>query len=129
MGRMTWHQATLQCLQPVGPGRVMAAVTTPLAAYQGGLVVRRWAGVIRIPRLSRLTIPALVRTLANLALSWRGCQTRTVTSPAAVQIHLSTVTRHLTSQAPESLRHRVISGAKVRTVDQCKTDAALNVTL
>ena len=76
MGRMTWHQATLQCLQPVGPGRVMAAVTTALAYH-----VRRWAGVIRIPRLSRLTIPALVRTLANLALSWRGCQTRTVTSP------------------------------------------------
>ena len=62
MGRMTWHQATPQRLEPVGQDRDHGIGIGP--------VVRRRAGVMGIPRRSRLTIPALDRT--NLALSRLG---------------------------------------------------------
>ena len=71
MGRMTWHQATPQRLEPVGPDRDCG--TRP--GYHGGLVLRhrRW---------TRRT---------NLALSRLGrvWPTRTATSPATVLVRLS----------------------------------------
>ena len=60
MGRMTWHLATPQRLEPVGPDRGYGP-TAP--AYTGLVrVVRRRAGVIGMPRRPRLTAPARART-------------------------------------------------------------------
>ena len=45
MGRMAWHQATLQRLEPVGP----TVATAP--AYRGGLVARRRRRNLALSRL------------------------------------------------------------------------------
>ena len=63
MGRRTWHLAAPQALGAGG-------TVTTAPAHHGGLVVRRRAGVIGIPRRPRLTTPALDRT--NRALSRQG---------------------------------------------------------
>ena len=53
MGRMARHQAALQ--------RLAGRTVTAAPAYHGGLVAWRRAGVVGIPRRSRLTTPALDR--------------------------------------------------------------------
>ena len=109
MGRMTWHQATPQPLEPVGPDR----------DYGTGVPRRiHRAAPGRRHRNTAAVSPYNTGVGPDQPRSQPAWLTQNVTSPATVLICLST--RPLTS--PES-------GAEVRTVDQCSTHAALNETL
>ena len=105
MGRMAWHQATPQRLEPVGPDRDCGA-GVPRRTRRAALG-RRHRNTTAVSSYDTGVGPDQPRSsLAGL--------TRKVTSPATVLIRLSA--RPLTS--PGSLWNRVISGAEVRTVDQ-----------
>ena len=67
MGRMTWHQATPQRLEPFGPDRHRRSTADSLCC-RGRAGVR----VIAIPRRPRLTTPALPVDRTNLALRLLG---------------------------------------------------------
>ena len=119
MGRITWHQATPQRLEPVGPDR----------DYGTGVTRRTHrAAPGRRHRNSTTAVSSYDTCVGpDQPRSQPAGLTRTVTLPATALIRLST--RSLTSC--ESLRNQVMSGAEVRTVTvcQCLMDTVLNVPL